>query len=656
MKTTKEEIEIIQQLIHQFILYEVNNLKPKKDVYEILNSLKNTKNNFEVYDLLECFILESLRNIRTTEKVLQSFGLNIFIDLLSNEDEKIVNLSILSLTSLAFQNPSIALLLIQKKIIPSILLKKENFTSRIFSMFFTSFLIHSNLYNEFKRINLFEKNSNEIYSKDYILVLFNVISMYLMSIYDLSNQNVQVDFQHIIESETHPIIIKYYVMKILKNFHSNNLSFKSLIEEDEGPQPHSEIFFSFKIPLILLEDEINDRYKEIEFEDFAENTQYKLKKISKIVLKTQHNMLIFCLPFSIVLKYQKYLMEKLPLKGEFTIFIYTTFEFTKNLKIFTKVHFGIKWKERNFPLKIFSRKFKNILISYVSPFIQKYKIQIENELNLKDRITKIWSDFYQGFELNHKLFLVFAPTKLKIFPIEFVKNNLILNGIFETGMSFLSNDIYENRRKYNPKLLLNQIILEPELSQESLPIGFFHCDLQLSFKKIEELMNVYMGSGKIYKFANTTVSVGKIQLLPETKNRIRVNLEILSSNYFGKGNISFTGYPKYNSTKKVIYFGDFNLETQFGFFSNFAFTIFQFFSSNIENVVIYDISWLYKYDFNQEMSRIEDILAMSLQLQEHEDFDPIQFEIKQDKIVIKIMLSGKFIMNLEKVPKKFSLM
>ena len=200
-KTIREEKEIIQELIHQFIIYEVDNLKPKKDVYEILNSLKTSKNNFEIYDLLECFIQESLRNIKTTEKVLQGLGLSIFINFLSNEDEKIVNLSILSLTTLVFQNASIALLLIQKKIIPSILMKKENNTSRIFSIFFSSFLLHPNLYNEFKRIDLFEKNSKEIYSNDVILVFFHIISMYLMSIYDISNEKFQVDFQFLIESE-----------------------------------------------------------------------------------------------------------------------------------------------------------------------------------------------------------------------------------------------------------------------------------------------------------------------------------------------------------------------------------------------------------------------------------------------------------------------
>ena len=214
------------------------------------------------------------------------------------------------------------------------------------------------------------------------------------------------------------------------------------------------------------------------------------------------------------------MLHKLPLHGEFTVFIYVTFDFTKNLNLITKIHFGIKWKERNFPLKILSRKFKKVLISYFSPWIQQYKLKIENELNLKERITKLWSDLYQGFELNHKLFLIFFPKLLKVFPIEFIKNNFTLNAIFETGMSFLSNDIYENKRKYNPKLLLNQIIFESELNQENLPNGFFHCDLQLSFKKIEELMNLYMGSGKFYNFSNTTVSVGKIQILAETKNRV----------------------------------------------------------------------------------------------------------------------------------------
>ena len=56
------------------------------------------------------------------------------------------------------------------------------------------------------------------------------------------------------------------------------------------------------------------------------------------------------------------------------------------------------------------------------------------------------------------------------------------------------------------------------------------------------------------------------------------------------------------------------------------------------------------------MSRIEDVLAMSLQLQEHQEFDPIQFEIKDDRIIIKIMLSGKFKMALEKIPNQFSLL
>ena len=76
-------------------------------------------------------------------------------------------------------------------------------------------------------------------------------------------------------------------MKILKNFNLTNLTFKNFIEEDEGPNPFSEIFFSFKIPLILVEDEINNKYKDLEYEDFTDNVQYQLKKISKIVLKVK---------------------------------------------------------------------------------------------------------------------------------------------------------------------------------------------------------------------------------------------------------------------------------------------------------------------------------------------------------------------------------
>jgi hypothetical protein len=137
---------------------------------------------------------------------------------------------------------------------------------------------------------------------------------------------------------------------------------------------------------------------------------------------------------------------------------------------------------------------------------------------------------------------------------------------------------------------------------------------------------------------------------------VKVNIEIISSGYFGKGTISFSGHPKYNPIKKVIYFGDLSFKTQFGFVSSLAFSIFQFFSSNIENVAIYDISWLYKYEFNQEMSKIDNVLEMSLQLQDKVDVDPIQFLINEEMLDIQIMLAGKFHATMEKFPKQFSLM
>jgi hypothetical protein len=196
VKTFKEEVEKIQKIIHQFISFEIG-IHPKKDIYEILNQLKISKNNFEIYNLMENFIQEALKNMKATEKVLNSKALSLFLNFLTDNDEKLVNLSILSLSSLIYQNSSIALILIQNKIIPSIILKEN---SKVVSIFFTCFLIHSNLYNEFKRLNLYEKNSKEIYSNDYTLTLFNVISMYLMSYYDHTNQNLSVDFQFVIES------------------------------------------------------------------------------------------------------------------------------------------------------------------------------------------------------------------------------------------------------------------------------------------------------------------------------------------------------------------------------------------------------------------------------------------------------------------------
>jgi hypothetical protein len=196
VKTFKEEVEKIQKIIQQFISFEIG-IHPKKDIYEILTQLKISKNNFETYNLMENFIQESLKNRKATEKVLNSKALSLFLNFLTDNDEKLVNLSILSLSSLIYQNSSIALILIQNKIIPSII-SKEN--SKVVSIFFTCFLIHSNLYNEFKRLNLYEKNSKEIYSKDYTLTLFNVISMYLMSYYDHTNQSYSVDFQYVIES------------------------------------------------------------------------------------------------------------------------------------------------------------------------------------------------------------------------------------------------------------------------------------------------------------------------------------------------------------------------------------------------------------------------------------------------------------------------
>jgi hypothetical protein len=201
-------------------------------------------------------------------------------------------------------------------------------------------------------------------------------------------------------------------------------------------------------------------------------------------------MLTFCVPFSIFIKYHKILT----CKGDFNVFVYVNFEFSQKLELNSKIHFGLKWKERNIPLRILSRKFKKFLISYFSPWIQNYQKNIEKEMNLKERIKTIWSDLYRGMELNHQLFLVFSPKTLKIHPFQFVKNSCILSASLEISMSFLSKDIFEKKRKFNPDLLFNQIVLENEISQNQ--DGFFHCDIHLSFEKITELMSLYMGSGK----------------------------------------------------------------------------------------------------------------------------------------------------------------
>jgi hypothetical protein len=81
------------------------------------------------------------------------------------------------------------------------------------------------------------------------------------------------------------MIIKKYIMKILKNYDKNNLKWKSILEEDKGPRPICSISFSFKIPMILIEKELNDRYPEMEFEDYIDNLHYILKKISNVTLK-----------------------------------------------------------------------------------------------------------------------------------------------------------------------------------------------------------------------------------------------------------------------------------------------------------------------------------------------------------------------------------
>jgi hypothetical protein len=88
------------------------------------------------------------------------------------------------------------------------------------------------------------------------------------------------------------MIIKKYIMKILKNYGSNNLKWKSILEQDKGPRPISSVSFSFKVPMLIIEKELNDRYPVMEFEDYIDNLHYILKKISNVTLKVIGKVLI----------------------------------------------------------------------------------------------------------------------------------------------------------------------------------------------------------------------------------------------------------------------------------------------------------------------------------------------------------------------------